>query len=456
MSKTTGLHASLQRFIIRCDFKCIGIVPNGDFTVLHARSLDISGISCKSMIVQGGQFHQISNIDVSGDFQLKGSNLILTGLLPWGNGTNAGGSYWNNISRVRCGTTSSATSGKFIINIYAGSVNQNTMSQIVGVLQIIGQGSDSGINNYEGNANTFYGVDTSGSSGYLLDNQSVPAQHNMVLGLYGEVEGNGKIRGPWTILGARAQYGGWVSTMSHMNSVIGTYPTAGAQGGDSISLSGSNLCPSGDWSVLGPKGAPEDYSLLGIPSEAKIFLDNDEPGGCGRYFGVDIASVRCRLTINLTRSPTGFIRGAFFFKGDDPVEVVIEDQSGGNIIYMPVDKYSLISGLANGWKLYRVSAATLDKAKSYRMRITIDAGKTGKTGKLGCCYFSNYHASILPTFAGWSNSKFRSTGAPTVIETGVLPIGIECTRTSPFSLPSDPTCGWKWNGTAWLKINVSA
>lgn len=132
---------------------------------------------------------------------------------------------------------------------------------------------------------------------------------------------------------------------------------------------------------------------------------------------------------------------------------MIEDQSGGNIVYMPVDKYYLIEGKENGWKLYRVSAPTLDATKAYRLRITVDIGKTGK---IGTSYFSCYNASVLPTFAGWSKSKFRSTSAPTVVETGILPIGIECIRTSPFSTPSDPTCGWRWGGTKWEKINTSS
>lgn len=272
----TGNHALLGRFIIRCDMRWEGRVANADITVLHSRSLNISGISCKSLIFQGVQFLEVSNIDTTGDTQLKGSTtpLPIPGLIPWG-----GGSYWNNFSRIKTG--SSAGGGKCIINIFEGSVNQNTFTQVSGGgFQIIGTGNNptSGAG-YEGNANTIVGLDTSGSTDYILDNQSTPAQHNVVIGLYGEVRGNGKIRGPWTILGARCQFGGWVSSISHMNTVIGTDPTSGQQGGDTISVSSSNLCPSGDWSVLGPKGAPEDYAILTIPNEALIFTDNNEPGG---------------------------------------------------------------------------------------------------------------------------------------------------------------------------------
>lgn len=452
MTKLIGIHALLGRFIIRCNINCLGRILNADISVLHARSLNITGISCKSFIVQGAQFHNISNISLTGNFELKGSKLQLPGLLPWGSGTNSGGTYWNTITNIKCGTTSSLTGGKFIVNIYDGSVNQNCMNNILGAIEVLGQGNDPNGSNYEANANTFICVDTSGTHGYMLDNKAIPAQHNVIIGLYGEVNGSGKIRGPWTILGARAQYGGWVSTMSHMNTIIGTDPTSGQQGGDTISVSATNMCPSGDWSVLGHNGGPEDYSVLGIPNEAIIVSDINEPGGCGRYFGVDHASERCRIIVKLTKAPTGYIRGSFYFKGDTPVEIVIEDQSGGNTIYMPVDKYYSMEGDDRGWKLYRVSAPTIDKTKAYRLRITVDAGKVGK---IGTSFFSCYNASVLPTFCGWSKVIVRSTGVPDIADYGLLPIGLRCIRTSPSSIPSDPTIGWHWTGAKWIKINAS-
>ena len=246
-------------------------------------------------------------------------------------------------------------------------------------------------------------------------------------------------------------HNGWVSTMSHMTSALGLDPTAGQQGGETISLSSNNLCPSGDWSALNGKGVPEDYSLLTVPGEAISFDDSAEPGGAGRYFGVSNASVRCRIIANLTKTQSGFIRGAFFYRGDDPVEIVIEDQSGSNTIYMPIDKYTSM-GTSNSWKLYRVSAPTNDKTKVYRLRITVDAGKTGL---IGFSYFSSYNACILPTFCGWSKSIMRNSGTPGIPVT-TTPIEFICYRTSPASFPSDPVIAWQWNGSSWLKINASA
>lgn len=119
---------------------------------------------------------------------------------------------------------------------------------------------------------------------------------------------------------------------------------------------------------------------------------------------------------------------------------------------MPADKY-ISMGTSNNWKLYRVSAPTLDKTKAYRLRITVDSGKTGL---LGCSIFSCYNANALPTFSGWSKVFIRTSGTPNILETNVLPLGLRAIRTFASSIPADPVIGWQWNGTAWLKMNASA
>lgn len=452
----TGMHALLGRLIIRCDLDCQGVIPLGEFTILHSKSINVCGLSCKELIAQGVQFCHIENIDTVNDFVIKGSTspLGIPGLANWG-----GGSYWNNVVRVKAGTTSASTSGKFSINIFEGSVNQNTFQQIAGVVEIYGTGTAANGGGFEGNANTFIGVDTSGSSGYVLDNRSVPAQHNTVIGLYGEVEGTGRIRGPWTILGARVNYGGWLSTMSPHLTVIGTDPTAGQQGGECFSTSAANLCPSGDWSVLNETGVPVDYKLTGVPSSELISFDDAlEPSGSARYFGVANASVRCRLSIELTKTQTGYIRGAFYFRGDTPVEIAIEDidnpDAVGTTIYMPVDKFFPM-GTANNWKLYRVSAPTTDKSKRYRLRITVDAGKTGL---LGGSFFSAYNGAMLPTFAGWHKTRIYAAVKPNFVNVAgsTIPLGTVAYRKAVATVPASPVVSWHWNGTTWLSVSATA
>lgn len=225
MTKLTGIHASAGRFVIRCNVDCVGRIPNGDFLVAHVKSLKISGLSCKSLTIRGFQYCVFENIDSTGDITSYGSQTFtLPGLVNWG-----GGSYWNKFTRIRTGTTSGG--GKFIIDISDSSVNQNIVEQLAGGgLVITGSGSGPSFS-YEGNSNTFVGLDTSGTPNYVIDNNSTPAQRNTIIGLYGEINGNGMVRGPWTILGARAQYSSWVSTIDHMSHLIGTDATAGNQGG---------------------------------------------------------------------------------------------------------------------------------------------------------------------------------------------------------------------------------
>ncbi|CZX07333.1 tail fiber/spike domain-containing protein [Enterobacter hormaechei] len=446
MTKLTGIHASAGRFVIRCNVDCVGRIPNGDFLVAHVRSINVSGLSGKSLTIRGFQFCNFVNIDFSGDITLMGSqSFTLPGLINWG-----GGSYWNSFSRVRAGTTSGG--GRFVIDISDSSVNQNTIEQLVaaGVL-ITGSGSGPSFN-YEGNSNIFNGVDVSGTQGYMLDNSATPPQRNTVIGLYGEVNGNGFVRGPWTILGARAQYSSWVSTIDHMSHLIGTDATSGNQGGDTLSISGNNLCPSGDWSLLdGVLGAPFDYQLQLIPSEAIVKTDVTEPSGCGRAFGVTNASAQCKIVANLTRANTDFIRGAFYWWGDAPLQIALEAQDNTNQVFFQVSKYYGMSH--GGWRLYRVSAPTNDWTKAYRLAVTV---AVGKSGYLGGSVFSSYQASLLPTFCGWRHVRVLSSGKPTITNTSGFVNGMVANRTSTPSYPADPAVMWVWNGTTWLTLNASA
>ncbi|MEG7498737.1 hypothetical protein V6E21_21010 [Enterobacter hormaechei] len=446
MTKLTGIHASAGRFVIRCNFDCVGRIPNGDFLVAHVRSINVSGLSGKSLTIRGFQYCKFTNIDCSGDITLMGSqSYTLPGLINWG-----GGSYWNSFSRVRAGTTSGG--GRFVIDISDSSVNQNTIEQLVaaGVL-ITGSGSGPSFS-YEGNSNIFNGVDVSGTQGYMLDNSATPPQRNTVIGLYGEVNGNGFVRGPWTILGARAQYSSWVSTIDHMSHLIGTDATSGNQGGDTLSISGNNLCPSGDWSLLdGVLGAPVDYQLQIVPSEAVVKTDVIEPSGVGRAFGVVNASAQCKIVVNLTRANTDYIRGAFYWWGDNPLQIALEAQDNTNQVYFQVSKYYGMNH--GGWRLYRISSPTNDWTKAYRLAITVSAGKSGF---IGGSIFSCYQASLLPTFCGWGHVKILSSGKPTIANTSGFERGIQAHRTSVPSYPGDPAVMWVWNGTTWLTVNASA
>lgn len=438
MAKLTGIHASAGRFVIRCNVDCVGRIPNGDFLVAHVRSINVSGLSGKSLTIRGFQFCNFVNIDFSGNITTMGSDSFsLPGLIAWG-----GGSYWNNFDRLRAGT--SAGGGKLILDVSDGAVNQNTFTQYAGGGILLTNNGNTGL--IDCHQNIFIGLDTAGSSTFALENTTVSNQSNIVMGLYSEVVGNGRITGNWQIMGYRIQFGNAASTMSHMNHMIFSEYKSNQQGGDFLSASINNLCPSGDWSTITNGGYPVDYASLG--DVALLGNDTNEPSGCGRYYGFSSATQQSSLTVKLTKSTTGYIRGAFYFRGDDPVQISVEATDGTNAYFMDVTKYFVVS---NNWRLYKVSAPTNDKTKTYRLRIVVGLGKTGL---LGSSTFTPYNASHLPVFCGWDKSKGKHNTAPTY---SGAPVGFIYYRNSPVNPPTDPTYAWVHKGSgAYSSINVAS
>ena len=438
MTKLTGIHASAGRFVIRCNVDCVGRIPNGDFLVVHVRSINVSGLSGKSLTIRGFQFCNFVNIDFSGNITTMGSDSFsLPGLIAWG-----GGSYWNNFDRLRAGT--SAGGGKLILDVSDGAVNQNTFTQYAGGGILLTNNGNTGL--IDCHQNIFIGLDTAGSSTFALENTTVSNQSNIVMGLYSEVVGNGRITGNWQIMGYRIQFGNAASTMSHMNHMIFSEYNSNQQGGDFLSASINNLCPSGDWSTITNGGYPVDYASLG--DVALLGNDTNEPSGCGRYYGFSSATQQSSLTVTLTKTTTGYIRGAFYFRGDDPVQISVEATDGTNAYFMDVTKYFVVS---NNWRLYKVSAPTNDKTKTYRLRIVVGLGKTGL---LGASTFTPYNASHLPVFCGWDKSKGKHNTAPTY---SGAPVGFIYYRSSPVNPPTDPTYAWVHKGSgAYSSINVAS
>lgn len=436
MTKLTGIHASAGRFVIRCNVDCVGRIPNGDFLVAHVRSINVSGLSGKSLTIRGFQFCNFVNIDFSGNITTMGSDSFsLPGLIAWG-----GGSYWNNFDRLRAGT--SAGGGKLILDVSDGAVNQNTFTQYAGGGILLTNNGNTGL--IDCHQNIFIGLDTAGSSTFALENTTVSNQSNIVMGLYSEVVGNGRITGNWQIMGYRIQFGNAASTMSHMNHMIFSEYNSNQQGGDFLSASINNLCPSGDWSTITNGGYPVDYASLG--DVALLGNDTNEPSGCGRYYGFAPATQQSSLTVTLTKSTTGYIRGAFYFRGGDPVQISVEATDGTNAYFMDVTKYFVVS---NNWRLYKVSAPTNDKTKTYRLRIVVGLGKTGL---LGSSTFTPYNASHLPVFCGWDKAKGKHNTMPSF---SGAPIGFIYYRNSPVNPPSDPVYAWIHKGGGkYLAINV--
>ncbi|EGI6782486.1 hypothetical protein IGX57_001331 [Escherichia coli] len=439
MTKLTGIHASAGRFVIRCNIDCVGRIPNGDFLVAHVRSINVSGLSGKSLTIRGFQFCNFINIDMIGETKLMGStSFTLPGLISWG-----GGSYWNNFERLKSGTTSGG--GKLIIDCSDGSVNQNSLTQVLcSGIKVTGSGSNPAGILYEAHQNSFYGVDCSGTADYLLDNDTPLNQHNIVRDLYGEVNGNGRIRGNWSVIGYRCQFGNVASTLGHMNTMLFSEPSSNQQGGDFMSGSIANLCPSGDWSVINAEGAPVDYKALN--SGAYVGIDPNEPSGCGRWFGYATTTEVSYLQVAMLRSGSGYVRGAFYLKGE-PLGVSIQSEDGTGSFYQDVTKFT---DMGNSWRLYRF-AGPVAKTKASRVVISVDAGKSLV---LGGFVASPYQTSFLPAFCGWDKCKGKASTMP---NSNLPPVGFIYYRNSPVNPPTDPTYAWVHKGSgAYSSINVAS
>lgn len=80
-----------------------------------------------------------------------------------------------------------------------------------------------------------------------------------------------------------------------------------------------------------------------------VKTDVIEPSGVGRAFGVNAASAQCKIVVNLTRANTDFIRGAFYWWGDAPLQIALETQDNSNQIFFQPNKYFGMNH--GGWRL---------------------------------------------------------------------------------------------------------
>lgn len=170
---------------------------------------------------------------------MRSDTFSLPGLSGWG-----GGSYWNNFERLRAGKFSCG--GKLILDVSDGAVNQNSFTQYAGGCILLTNNGNTNL--IDCHQNIFIGLDTVGTSTFALENTTISNQSNIVMGLYSEVVGNGRITGNLQIMNYRVQFGDAASTMSHMNLMIFSENKSNQQGGDCLSSSINNLCPV----VIGP------------------------------------------------------------------------------------------------------------------------------------------------------------------------------------------------------------
>jgi len=422
MTKLTGLHQKLGRFIIRCDLDCIGAIPDGDFVVLHAKSIRVSGLSCKSCHFRGFMYITVERLRCTDTVKLSGDlSTPDPAIMNWG-----GGSSWSTFIDTHIGSTSGG--GSLFLSPDNSFITHNTFIQTSCAGLSIGAGT------YECHANTFINLDTTGSSFNPLSNVSTPNQCNLVIGWYDEVTGTGKIVGNWNVIGGRVNQRNW-QTLGIMNSalMIDGGDTAQA-GGDFISASPVNMCEGADWSIIGGDGIPVGLTKTGTAG-FYVGLDATEPSGSGRFYGSANTSgggSDSYFNYSLGVSKTGKVRGAIFINGV-PDQILIGNVDGTNSLYQDTTKFTQLSG---SWRLYRVSG-TVDPSKDCRCTILSKAGNLGLY--VGGAFFTPYNVCPLPQFPGWNKSKGVSSITPTYIPT--VPNGFTWYRAS-TSTPTDKTVAW--------------
>lgn len=436
MTKLTGLHKKVGKFIIRCNVECLGQIPSGDFVVLHAKTIRVSGLSAKSCTLQGIMHCTIERLRCPETVKLTGDlSTPDPAIVNWG-----GGSSWNTFIDTHVGTTSGG--GGLLLSPDNSYVTHNTFIQTSCAGLAIGAGT------YECHANTFINLDTSGAQFNPLINSSTANQCNLVIGWYDEVTGTGRVVGNWNIIGGRVNQRNW-QTLGIMNSALMIDGgDTGQSGGDFLSSSVNNMCEGGEWGVIGGDGVPVGLTKTGN-APFSIANDTTEPSGSGRRYGSAnnaTGAVDTYFIYSLGVSKTGRVRGTIFVNGV-PDQISVGNSDGTNVLYQDTTKFTALNGT---WRLYRVSG-TVDANKECRCTILSKAGNLGLY--VGGAFFTPYNVCPLPAFPGWNKTKGASAARPTYISD--VPVGFTWYRTS-TSTTADPLFAWVKRGDGTLgTINCS-
>lgn len=434
----TGVHAQAGKFVIRCNAQLRGRFPNADFMIVHSRDLEVTHVNAKSVEVRGAQGGDFRRWRLSGDLIIRASaDRQPTWVYQWG-----GGTYWNEFANIRCGNT--AVAGKIILETSYGSVNANTLRRVSGQLLVTREpGTVNSSIHMECHENEIFGIDTSGSQGDPIRNDTPEDQLNTVYGWYDEVTGTGRLFGSWNILYPKVQFGNWATVQLEGWAIL-TEPKANQQGGDFVPLNIESAAIGSDWSVIeGSKGLPYCAKANGT---ARVYTDGDEPSGSGRSWGLDAAPAS-NFRFDLDVRSSKYVRGTIWIKDTGNLNITqirISNTDGTNDMYQDFNKYIVRSG----WRLYRV-AGIVDPTKT----VKVDFNVSGDV-RFGGAMFSRSHACALPLFPGWR----KSHGIHNVKPTYLTPVsGFWFYRDSSASA-EDPTTAWvrvtDTGSGAYMKINA--
>lgn len=435
----TGVHAQAGKFVIRCNAQLRGRFPDAEFMIVHSRDIEVTHINAKSMEVRGAQGGDFRRWRLSGDLIIRASaDRQPSWVYIWG-----GGTYWNEFANIKCGNT--AVAGKIIFETSYGPVNANTLRRVSGQLLVTRYAGTVGSIFTECHENEIFGIDTSGSQGDPIRNDTPEGQLNTVYGWYDEVTGTGKVSGSWNIVYPKVQFNNWNTTQPEGWTIF-TEPKANQQAGDFVPMTVESAATGSDWSVIeGSKGLP--YCAKGN-SIAQVYTDTAEPSGSGRSWGLDAAPVGSNFRFDLVVRSSKYVRGTIWIK-DTPnlsiTQIRVSNSDDTNALFQSVNKYVV----RDGWRLYRV-VGIVDPTKA----VKVDFNASGDV-RFGGAMFSRSHACALPLFPGWR----KSHGIHDVQPTYLPPVaGFWFYRESTASA-ADPTVAWvrvtdTGSGT-YMKINAT-
>ena len=434
----TGVHAQAGKFVVRCNAQLRGRFPNAEFMVVHVRDIEVTHINAKSVEVRGAQGSDFRRWRLSGDLIIRASgDRQPSWVYHWG-----GGTYWNEFANIKCGNT--ALAGKIIFETSYGSVNANTMRRVSGQLLVTRYAGTVGSIPMDCHENEIFGIDTSGSQGDPIRNDTPEGQLNTVYGWYDEVTGTGKVYGDWNIVYPKVQFNNWNTTQPEGWTIF-TEPKANQQAGDFVPMTVESAAIGSDWSVIeGGKGLPYCAKANTL---AELYTDTTEPSGSGRSWGLDSAPVGSNFKFDLEVRSSKYVRGTIWIK-DTPnlsiTQIRVSNSDDTNALFQSVNKYVV----RTGWRLYRV-VGIVDPTKA----VKVDFNASGDV-RFGGAMFSRSHACPLPLFPGWK----KSHGIHNVMPTYNTPVaGFWFYRDSTASA-ADPTTAWvRVTDTglgAYMKINA--
>ncbi|MDD0975430.1 phage tail fiber protein [Pseudomonas fontis] len=340
------------------------------------KHLQWDGLTCSELLLSGVWHANVNNFNVLGRWTVDGNDSDF-------------GSLWNTFNNVRC--------GQIILDVRYQAVNQNQFTNcmgntpgVYGLLITDGGAATSPTGGVmEAHNNVFQGCDFSHSKGCWNDIK-VRNHDNILIGCYFE---RGAIPvGRWIIMGCQLD-GSTIPLVPSRSHVFGMTDVSPATSGDSLSLTATNLCKGGDWTVR-KGGKPVGFSSTVPGAGAVVVSDFVTPWGYQAVYGGRATNGYQTLSVDF-KSPTGKFSAVVWMylpDGDFPKAVSVvsdgaESFRGAEMVPERLGVY-----------LFRVSGdVTPNVQSSIRFYQTLTQISSGRM-YIGAAFVSPMKAAIYPSF----------------------------------------------------------